>query len=144
MLRSSNLQVTVSYHISRCLPQELQARPTDQGIHEGLRFLCVFPVCRSQWQQHQYASSTNSAVTSLRPRKLDFGMTEVQPEQQSQSANNIHIDRLLLRPCLRWPHALRHKCILPVLFLPGVALTRLMLHAVEADDEHDESHSPQC
>ncbi|KAJ7483141.1 hypothetical protein B0H11DRAFT_1914883 [Mycena galericulata] len=134
-----------------CLPQELQVRPADQGIHQGLYSLCIsrFTVPSSVGNSN-YASSSNSAMTSLRP---DFGLTEVQPEPQS--ANHVHSDRLLPRPYVftagpthcatiaPCTHKDLNKCILPVLFLPDVALTRLMQYAVDGDDEHDESHSPQ-
>ncbi|KAJ7460515.1 hypothetical protein B0H11DRAFT_2058145 [Mycena galericulata] len=129
MLQTSNLQVTctVSCNFSRCLPQELQARLADQCIHEGL--------CNSN-----YASSAISAVTSLRPWKLDFGVTTVQPKQQSQSANHVHTDRLHTPPAAPMSSQLAPRTdfnmrILPV-FLPCATLTQLMLHAV-VNNEHD-------
>ncbi|KAJ7432177.1 hypothetical protein B0H11DRAFT_2209781, partial [Mycena galericulata] len=68
-----------------------------------------------------YASSANSAVTSLRPWKLDVGVTEVQPKQP-QSVNHVHTDRLHTPPAplvSSFPraHKDRNKRVLPVLFL---------------------------
>ncbi|KAJ7444979.1 hypothetical protein B0H11DRAFT_2291040 [Mycena galericulata] len=67
-----------------------------------------------------YASSANSAVTRVRPWKLDVGVTEVQPKQQPQSVNHVHTDRLHTPPAplvSSFPraHKDRNKRVLPSL-----------------------------
>ncbi|KAJ7498118.1 hypothetical protein B0H11DRAFT_2276218 [Mycena galericulata] len=107
------LQVIVSCNFSRCLLQELQALLADQGIHEGLCSLCVFPVGHSQWRRQQQLRvkrkfSRDKFETVEIGRRGDRGTTqaaaaECEPRTYRPTPHPSCPACVLISPCAQGP-----------------------------------------